>query len=225
MEDGPLNQRREQLSEWLDSTDPDLSAFYQRGGKMIVTIGTDDTLASPGATRLLPSRARQDGAGTGGRVRPLLCIATDGSRVEGKSSATNGDGESVTAFPIPNQFDKTALITAGWSATKLRKDAGRNRRGAQPAAVFVSGIIRGIKADRRNPRRPTRAPRRECGGTGIFHPFKNKSKQTFMKKDRRISRTGRMALAERCGTSSRKTQTALCSCASGSQTWRAFRGN
>ena len=32
--------------------------------------------------------------------------------MSGKSSATNGDGESVTAFPIPNQFDKTALITA-----------------------------------------------------------------------------------------------------------------
>ena len=28
---------------------PDLSAFRARGGKMIVTIGTDDTLASPGA--------------------------------------------------------------------------------------------------------------------------------------------------------------------------------
>ena len=33
----------------LDSTDPDLSQFARRGGKMIVTIGTDDTLASPGA--------------------------------------------------------------------------------------------------------------------------------------------------------------------------------
>lgn len=45
VEGGPLNKRRQEISEWLDSTNPDLSAFYQRGGKMIVTIGTNDTLA------------------------------------------------------------------------------------------------------------------------------------------------------------------------------------
>ena len=33
----------------LDSTDPDLNAFYQRGGKLMVVIGTNDTLASPGS--------------------------------------------------------------------------------------------------------------------------------------------------------------------------------
>jgi hypothetical protein len=48
VEGGALNKRREQLSDWLDSTNPDLSGFYKRGGKMIVTIGTNDTLASPG---------------------------------------------------------------------------------------------------------------------------------------------------------------------------------
>jgi hypothetical protein len=49
VEGGTLNGRRVQLSEWLDATSPDLSAFAGRGGKMIVTIGTNDTLASPGA--------------------------------------------------------------------------------------------------------------------------------------------------------------------------------
>ena len=49
VEGGPLNQRRIELSAILDSTNPDLSAFYNRGGKLIVVIGTDDTLASPGA--------------------------------------------------------------------------------------------------------------------------------------------------------------------------------
>ena len=33
----------------LDSTDPNLRPFGGRGGRMIVTIGTNDTLASPGA--------------------------------------------------------------------------------------------------------------------------------------------------------------------------------
>ena len=49
VEGGKWNQRREQLSKWLDSTNPDLTAFYNRGGKMILTIGTMDDIASPGA--------------------------------------------------------------------------------------------------------------------------------------------------------------------------------
>ena len=49
VEGGPLNERRRFLSEILDSTNPDFSAFARRGGKMIVAIGTNDTLASPGA--------------------------------------------------------------------------------------------------------------------------------------------------------------------------------
>ena len=49
VEGGALNARRQELSAILDSTNPDLSAFQKRGGKMIVTIGTNDTLASPGA--------------------------------------------------------------------------------------------------------------------------------------------------------------------------------
>ena len=49
VEGGALDARRRELSQWLDSTNPDLSAFYKRGGKLIVAIGTNDTLASPGA--------------------------------------------------------------------------------------------------------------------------------------------------------------------------------
>ena len=40
--------RRRELSAILDSTNPDLSAFQKRGGKMIVAIGTNDTTAPPG---------------------------------------------------------------------------------------------------------------------------------------------------------------------------------
>ncbi|PYS32247.1 MAG: tannase/feruloyl esterase family alpha/beta hydrolase, partial [Acidobacteria bacterium] len=49
VEGGKWNRRREELSEWLDSTNPDLSAFAKRGGRVIVAIGTNDSLASPGA--------------------------------------------------------------------------------------------------------------------------------------------------------------------------------
>jgi feruloyl esterase len=44
-EGGSFNRRREELSAILDGTNPDLSAFQKRGGKMIVTIGT--TTRSP----------------------------------------------------------------------------------------------------------------------------------------------------------------------------------
>src|SRR4029450_13034658 len=49
VEGGALTARRLELSSILDATNPDLGAFAKRGGKMIVTIGTNDTLASPGA--------------------------------------------------------------------------------------------------------------------------------------------------------------------------------
>src|SRR5207253_1036904 len=48
-EGGKFAARRSELSPWLDAANPDLSAFAKRGGKMIVAIGTNDTLASPGS--------------------------------------------------------------------------------------------------------------------------------------------------------------------------------
>src|ERR1044071_3015958 len=48
-EGGQFEERRHELSAILDATNPDLAAFWKRGGKVIVTIGTNDTLASPGA--------------------------------------------------------------------------------------------------------------------------------------------------------------------------------
>ena len=49
VEGGKLSARRQELSSMLDSTDPNLRPFAGRGGRMIVTIGTNDTLASPSA--------------------------------------------------------------------------------------------------------------------------------------------------------------------------------
>ena len=39
VEGGQWNKRREQISEWLDSDNPDLSAFYKNGGKIIKVCG------------------------------------------------------------------------------------------------------------------------------------------------------------------------------------------
>ena len=113
VEGGPLNARRQQLSEWLDSTNPDLSAFYRRGGKMIVTIGTDDTLASPGA-QLDYYQAVLDkmGRDTVDAFARLFVIPQANHGLTGRSYSTNGDGQAMTAFAIPNTYDRLAYLTA-----------------------------------------------------------------------------------------------------------------
>lgn len=113
VEGGQWNDRREQISEWLDSTNPDLSAFAERGGKMIVTIGTNDTLASPGAQldyyqSLLDTMGREQVD----KFARLFVIPQAGHGLSGSSHDVSGKGESIAVTPIPNQFDKRALIEA-----------------------------------------------------------------------------------------------------------------
>jgi len=113
VEGGPLNKRREELSQWLDSTNPDLAAFYKRGGKLIVTIGTDDTLASPGAQLdYYQSVIDKMGRETVDAFARLFVLPQTGHGLSGRSAAMNGDGESVSQFPIPNQFNRNALLFA-----------------------------------------------------------------------------------------------------------------
>jgi feruloyl esterase len=111
VEGGSLNPRREQLSAWLDSTDPDLTAFYRRGGKAIVTIGTDDTLASPGA-QLDYYQALVDrmGAETLAAFARLFVMPQAGHGLSGRIHTSNGRGESTVAAPIPNTFDRLGLL-------------------------------------------------------------------------------------------------------------------
>jgi feruloyl esterase len=113
IEGGLLNKRREQISEWLDSTNPDLSAFYRRGGKLIVTVGTDDTLASPGAQLdYFQSVLDKMGREQVDAFARFYVIPQAGHGLSGRSYGMNEDGQSVPSFQIPNRFDRTALITA-----------------------------------------------------------------------------------------------------------------
>jgi len=113
VEGGPLNQRRRQISEWLDSTNPDLSAFHQRGGKMIVTIGTNDTLASPGAQldyfQSVIDKMGQDRVDAFAR---FFVIPQTGHGLTGVSYSVNGDGQTIAVTPIPAQFDKMGMLMA-----------------------------------------------------------------------------------------------------------------
>jgi feruloyl esterase len=113
VEGGKWDDRRRELSAWLDSTNPDLFAFYQRGGKMFVTIGTNDTLASPGAQLdYYQSVLDKMGRETVDAFGRFFVIPQAGHGLSGASYTANGAGQSVAAAPIPNQFDKRELLIA-----------------------------------------------------------------------------------------------------------------
>jgi hypothetical protein len=111
VEGGPLDARRVELSRVLDSTNPDLSAFHKRGGKMLVTIGTNDTLASPGA-QLDYYQAVLDtmGRGTVDQFARLFVMPQAGHGLSGSSHSVDGTGKAITPAPIPNRYDQTALL-------------------------------------------------------------------------------------------------------------------
>ena len=113
VEGGRWNDRRIEISEWLDSTNHDLSEFQRLGGKMIVTIGTNDTLASPGAQldyyqSLLDTMGREKVD----EFARLFVIPQGGHGLSGKSHNVTGSGKSIEPTNIPNQFDKRGLIEA-----------------------------------------------------------------------------------------------------------------
>lgn len=105
--------RRALVSEWMDSTNPDLSAFYRRGGKLIVVIGTNDMLASSGAQLdYYQSVIDKMGRDTVDAFARLWVLPQTGHGLTGKSYETNGNGDAADVFDIPNTFDRIGMITA-----------------------------------------------------------------------------------------------------------------
>jgi feruloyl esterase len=111
VEGGPLNARREEISAWLDGTNPDLSAFARRGGKMIVAIGTNDTLASPGSQLdYYQSVLDKMGRGSVDDFARFYVIPQTGHGLTGSSYTVNGDGAAIPAAQIPSRFDRVAML-------------------------------------------------------------------------------------------------------------------
>ncbi len=111
VEGGQFAPRRLQLSQWLDSTNPDLKGFAKRGGKMIVTIGTNDTLASPGA-QLDYYQALVDKMGQG-KLRQfarLFVIPQTGHGLSGRNYSIDGEGKTIEVEPIPNTVDRVRML-------------------------------------------------------------------------------------------------------------------
>jgi feruloyl esterase len=113
IEDKGMNERRKKLSEWLDATDPDLNAFYKHGGKIILTVGTQDFIASSGAQLdYYQSLINKMGQKTLDKFARLYVVPQAGHGLSGRSFNMNGDGESVTVknIPAPNSNDKMDII-------------------------------------------------------------------------------------------------------------------
>ena len=111
VEGGAFDARRRELSQVLDSTNPDFSAFQKRGGKMIVTIGTNDTLASPGAQLdFYQSVVDRMGRANVDRFARLFVMPQTGHGLSGTSYTSDGTGKEITPQPIPNRFDQIGLL-------------------------------------------------------------------------------------------------------------------
>src|SRR5678816_1931738 len=111
VEGGAFNARREEISAWLDATNPDLSAFARRGGKMIVAIGTNDTLASPGAQLdYYQSVLDKMGRTSVDEFARFYVIPQTGHGLTGSSYTTNGEGAAIPAVQIPSRFDRVAML-------------------------------------------------------------------------------------------------------------------
>jgi Tannase and feruloyl esterase len=111
VEGGGLNARREEISYILDSTDPDLNEFYKRGGKMIVVMGTNDTLASPGAQLdYYQSVIDKMGRKKVDAFARFFVLPQANHGLMGTSYPVDGDGKSITTGPIPTGFNRFNLL-------------------------------------------------------------------------------------------------------------------
>jgi hypothetical protein len=113
VEGGALNKRREEISEWLDATNPDLSVFYKHGGKIIITVGTMDNTASSGAQLdYYQSLINKMGQKKIDDFARLYVVPQAGHSLSGRGYKVNGEGKPVPLrnIPRPNSDDKIDLL-------------------------------------------------------------------------------------------------------------------
>jgi feruloyl esterase len=112
LDEGKYRARLELVSGWLDSTDPDLGAFNKRGGKLLVTVGTDDTTASSGEQlRYYQTVLDKMGQKTLDSFARLYVIPQGGHGLSGRSAPINGDGKVMTeTLQVANSADRFAML-------------------------------------------------------------------------------------------------------------------
>jgi len=104
-------ERREQIAVWLDTTTPDLGAFRARGGKMIVAVGTDDTIA-PSGEQLNYYQSILDTMGREAvdSFARLYVLPQTGHGLTGRAAPIDGEGKRIAPRPIPSGFDRFGLL-------------------------------------------------------------------------------------------------------------------
>ena len=134
VEGGALDARRREISQSLDSTNPDLNAFHKRGGKIIVAIGTNDTLASPGAQLdYYQSVIDKMGRKKVDEFARFFVVPQTGHGLSGSNYSTDGDGKSIPTAPIPSSFSRLNLLM-DWVEKKV----------APPMSLTVTGGNRSL---------------------------------------------------------------------------------
>lgn len=114
-EDKQMLKRRKEISVWMDATNPDLTEFYKHGGKIIITVGTQDFIASSGAQldyyRSLVEKMKQQKLDQFAR---LYVVPQGGHGLSGKSYTKNGEGADIDVknIPSPSQTDRMNMLIA-----------------------------------------------------------------------------------------------------------------
>lgn len=113
VEGGIYNDRRVEISAYLDATNPNLNPFKSAGGKLLATIGTNDTLASPGAQLdYYQSVVDTMGQASVDEFARLWVLPMTGHGLSGNAFGVNGDGQQNAVFSIPNSYDRTTAIVS-----------------------------------------------------------------------------------------------------------------
>jgi hypothetical protein len=108
-----FSARRRQLSEWADATDPDLSAFQRRGGKILMAIGAQDTLASPGAQLdYYQSLINKMGRSTLDSFARLYVVPQGNHGMAAMTSPIDGNGKTIPVVRLPTTWSRTAPLVA-----------------------------------------------------------------------------------------------------------------
>ena len=111
VEGGPLNDRRVYISEFLDATHPDLTAFRKHGGRLIARIGTNDTLASPGSQLdYYQSLLNRMGREAVDEFARLYVTPMTNHGLGGNNFPVNGAGVAIPSSAIPSTFNRVQAL-------------------------------------------------------------------------------------------------------------------
>jgi hypothetical protein len=138
VEGGRLAQRRKLVSEWLDSTNPDLAHFFAKGGRLVVQSGAADSRASAGAQLdYYQSVLDRMGRGTVDRFARFYIAPQGGHGGSGSSFNVDGEGRSIPVSAIPGNIDHVQAMV-DWKERALAPSMSPTMTGNTGTQVLCS---------------------------------------------------------------------------------------